>query len=105
MSKLSPFAEESREQVCRATFNKSTAKQLWTFSREKRFMLRKPNCNEVTYLKDPSSLKPAQMQFGTGHRRVFTETTDAPCSWAYQPHQPSTEKKVLFAESREVGIY
>ena len=104
MSKLSPFAEESREQVARATFNQSTAKQLWTFSKEKRFPQKRPICPEVSYLSNASSLRPPQMQFGTSHRRVFTEMTEGPCSWVYQPKQIPTEKKVVFGDSREVHL-
>lgn len=105
MSKLSPFAEETREQVTRCNINQSTAKTLWSFSKEKRFEERKPVCPYVSYQTDLSTLTKRKTQFGSSVRRVFTECSDAPSSWAYHQSKEKADPTPVFALSRDVAFH
>ena len=71
-SKNSPFAVESRDQITKNAINKSTAKVLWSFSKDKRFSLNKPPCPYVSYLNNMSTINKRKTVFGSSKRRVFT---------------------------------
>lgn len=102
MSKGSPFAEESRAEIVKSTINSSTSKNLWSFSKERRFSENKSVCPYVSYLNNGSTISHRKTGFGWGKRRVFSEVSDAPSSWAYHPDEQKPGQVPLFALSREV---
>lgn len=104
MSKGSPFVEESREEVVRSTVNTSTSKNLWSFSKEKRFAENKAQCPYVSYLNNPSTISQRKTGFGWGKRRVFSEVSDVPSSWAYHPSEAKVGSIPVFALSRDVSV-
>ena len=72
MSKSSPFALESRDQITKNAINKSTSKVLWSFSKDKRFSLSKSPCPYVSYLNNLSTINKRKTVFGSAKRKVFT---------------------------------
>jgi hypothetical protein len=100
MSKGSPFAEESREEIVRSTINGSTSKNLWSFSKDKRFPENKSTCPYVSYLNDSSTISSRKNGFGCGKRRVFSEVSEVPSSWAYHPSEEKPSNTPIFALSR-----
>jgi hypothetical protein len=97
-----PFVEESREEITRSNINQSTSKNLWSFSKEKRFSEKKPNCPYVCYETGVSTISNRKTQFGNSQRKVFTEISDAPCSWNYNPLKKDTRPSSTFGEARDV---
>ena len=104
MSKGSPFVEESREEVVRSTINNSTSKNLWSFSKDKRFADNKAACPYVSYLNNSSTISQRKTGFGWGKRRVFSEVSDVPSSWTYHPADGKARNIPVFALSREVNV-
>jgi hypothetical protein len=100
MSKGSPFAEESREQIVKSTVNASTSKNLWSFSKEKRFQDNKPECPYVSYLNNSSTISQRKTGFGSSKRRVFSEVSEAPSSWLYTPSKEKATNVPLVGMSR-----
>jgi hypothetical protein len=104
MSKCTPFAQESREQITKSAINQSTSKTLWSFSKDRRFSERKPVCPYVSYLNNLSTINPRKTGFGSAKRRVFSEVTEVPSSWAYHPQKERVPQIPLFGDSRDVPL-
>lgn len=100
MSKGAPFAEESREQIVKSAVNASPSKNLWSFSKEKRFAENKPECPYVSYLNNSSTISQRKTGFGSSKRRVFSEVSEVPSSWAYNPGEEKPKNIPLVALSR-----
>lgn len=100
MSKFRTFTEESREEILRSLTNQSTSKQAWTFSRQKRFVMPPPNCPYVAYNTNPSTISNRKTSFGSSRRKVFTEVSEGPCSWVYEPKEKFNKTTVSFAQGR-----
>ena len=105
MSKSSPFAVESRDQITKNAINKSTSKVLWSFSKDRRFSMNKPPCPYVSYLNNLSTINNRKTVFGSAKRRVFTEVSDVPSSDTYTPSKEKQGNIPIFALSREVILW
>lgn len=88
MSKGAPYAAESRIDIVKSSINNSTSKTLWSFSKDKRFQQDKSVCPYVFYQNNLSTLSNRKANFGSSKRRVFSEVSEAPTSWLYNPGQP-----------------
>ena len=104
MSKYRVFTEESREQILQSLTNQSTSKQAWTFSRQNRFSRLHSNCPYVSYVADTSTLSNRKTSFGKSTRKVFTETSEGPTSWVYNPKKPSNQTYVAVGAGRSVQL-
>lgn len=72
MSKSSPFAMESRQDIVKSAINSSTSKSMWSFSKDKRFPMDRPVCPYVSYQTNLSTISQRKTGFGTSKRRVFS---------------------------------
>lgn len=89
--------------MTRSVVNRSTAKTLWSFSKGERFSQQKPSCPYSSYDYNLSTITKVHAGFGSSQRRVFTETSDAPSSWNYNPAKPSGYRPLTaFGLPREV---
>ena len=104
MSKLVPYAQESREQITKSAINQSTSKTLWSFAKNRRFSAPKPACPYVSYIHNLSTISNRKAGFGTSKRRVFTEVSESPSSDAYNPQKQQLLTTPIFAESRHVHL-
>lgn len=91
--------------MTRSVVNRSTAKTLWSFSKGERFSKQKPSCPYSSYDYNLSTITKVHAGFGSSQRRVFTETSDAPSSWNYNPAKPSGYRPLTaFGLPRDVKI-
>lgn len=103
LSKKTPYAEDSREDIVRSNLNRSTAKTLWSFPKKKRFPDPKPVCPHPFYAYDLSTISKRKTGFGSAQRRVFTEVNEGASSWNYNPNRPEGFRpETSFGNSREV---
>lgn len=102
MSKYRAFTEESRDDILKSLTNNSSSKQAWSFSKQKRFPRKNPNCPYVSYMNETSTLSQRKPAFGNSRRKVFTEVSDAPASWIYNPNQPKKDSSKTIAAGRSV---
>jgi len=100
MSKGAPYAAESRVDIVKSSINNLTSKTLWSFSKDKRFQQNKPVCPYVFYQNNLSTLSNRKTGFGSSKRRVFSEVSEAPTSWVYNPGQLKPESSTVFGLSR-----
>ena len=102
MSKYRMFTEESRDQIIKSLTNKSSSKQAWSFSRQKRFVANNAQCPFISYGNTSSTLSNKKAGFGTSTRRVFTEMSDAPSAWIYSPADIARPHANSFGPGRKV---
>lgn len=100
MSKGAPFAAESRFDIVKSAINNSTSKTLYSFSKDKRFQPNKSVCPYVSYQNNLSTLSHRKTGFGTSKRRVFSEVSEVPTSWIYNPGQQKPLSSTVFGLAR-----
>ncbi len=101
MSKFRVFTQESRDQILKSLTNQSTSKQAWSFSKQKRFVAPPYNCPYVAYA-NPSTISNRKTIFGSSRRKVFTEVSEAPCSWAYRSSPKNDTPSISLGAGRSV---
>lgn len=105
MSKGMPYADETREEITKSAINKSTAKTLWSFPKKERFDRSKSVCPYVSYDYDLSTISKRKTGFGSSKRKAFTEASEAPAPWNYNPAKPEGYRPLTsFGNSREVDF-
>ena len=78
------YALGKREEITKANTNNSTSKMLWSFSKAKRFIVEKTECPQISYLH--GFVIPSKTSiFGRSKRNIFTEVSENPTSWNYDP--------------------
>ena len=104
MSKYRMFTEESRDEILKSLTNNSSSKQAWSFSRQKRFVTMNAPCPYVSYNNAASVFSNKKAGFGSSRRRVFTEETNAPSPWVYNPSDIVRHKATTFGPGRNVTL-
>ena len=103
MYKGMPYAYETREEITKSAINKSTAKTLWSFPKKERFERSQSVCPYVSYNYNLSTISKRKTGFGSSKRKVFTEASEAPASWNYNPAKPEGYRHLnSFGNSRDV---
>ena len=88
--------EESREKVVQNALNKSTSKQLWTFSKKKRFRKIKPECPHASYMSQISTLNNHYPKFSDAPRRIFEDRETYPSPADYKVRSESAKHGLTF---------
>jgi hypothetical protein len=72
MSLEKGYSVETREAVVKSMVNSSTSKQLWSFSKNRRFKPIKSECPHAFYQTKTSTISNKKVRFTSSVRRVFT---------------------------------
>lgn len=81
---MEELEEETRERVTKSSLNRSTSKQLWTFSKKDRFQKIKTECPYAYYNIPLSTINNKQVRFSQALRLMFSEQAN-PSPTHYHP--------------------